>query len=246
MPSTPRDPDQLATGHRNRVRTSSASLTPPLTRSSEERRNSHGSTRDRAYGATESGAASSSVSSATFLTTSRRSGSRYSPTTTSASPSTRPPDSSGSTTKRVSSARAKYASTSTRNRCRAAFRGIQSQRRFGFVRIDDLDSAIVDRHRVEADLLEELLVLAFTLLCVLLLVAGTITEGDEVLRDVVLVDDPVVDQVREPADRAGKVAVDLEVERVVAAEGVVHVLRAGHHLHHGPLDLVELAPRRLL
>jgi len=44
--------------------------------------------------------------------------------------------------------------------------------------------------------LEEGLVLALALLGVFLLVAGPITEFDEVLRDVVLVDDPVIDQGR--------------------------------------------------
>jgi len=46
--------------------------------------------------------------------------------------------------------------------------------------LDHFDPTIVDRGGVEADFFEELLVLAFALLGVLLLVAGPVAEGDQV------------------------------------------------------------------
>ena len=92
---------------------------------------------------------------------------------------------------------------------------------FGLLGIlDDLYAAVVDGVGIQPDLLQEVLVDAFTGLAVFLFVAGVITEVRDPLGDLVRVDDPVVDEIREASDRRGEVAVDLEVQRVVAAEGV--------------------------
>jgi len=48
--------------------------------------------------------------------------------------------------------------------------------------------------------LEELLIKSLRAVAVLLFVTGVIAQFEDVLRHVVLVDDPVVDRVREPPD----------------------------------------------